>query len=66
MDFFLWGYLKSRVYTDVPFPDIATLRQKIDDECARVPLPMIRNSIQDYRVRLLVCLERAGRSVETR
>ena len=65
MDFFFWGYLKSRVYTDTAFPDLASLRQRIVDECAQVPLQMIQNSILDYRRRLQVCLERAGRSVET-
>ena len=30
-DFFLWGYLKSKVFITPP-PDIATLRQRIIDE----------------------------------
>jgi hypothetical protein len=64
MDFFFWGYVKSRVYTGLAYPDIATLQQKITAECAQVPLQMIRDAIRSYRDRLELCIDREGCSVE--
>jgi hypothetical protein len=46
MDFFFWGYLKSKVYTDTPFPDLDSLRQRIVDECAQVPLERGGRSVE--------------------
>ena len=65
MDFFFWGYLKSRVYTAVQYQDLGQLRQAIEREFREVPLEMIQRSIREgYSNRLRCCITRNGRQVE--
>ena len=59
-------YVKSLAYTDRPFGSVVELRQWLTENIPQVPLEMIRNSFRDYQRRLQVCVERRGRSVETR
>jgi hypothetical protein len=66
MDFFLWGYLKSKVYTDNAFPNLDALKQRIVQECAVIPQLLVQRAIADYRRRLMECVTRRGRSVEKR
>jgi hypothetical protein len=66
MDFFCWDYLKSLAYTDRPFASVVELRQWLVDNIPQIPLDMIRRSFQEYRRRLQLCVDRSGRSVETR
>jgi hypothetical protein len=53
-------------YTDRPFASDVELRQWLTDNIPQVPLEMIRNSFRDYQRRLQICVDRRGRSVETR
>ena len=64
-DFFLWGYLKSKVFITPP-PDIATLRQRITDEfeALRHQAPMIRRAVREMEKRANLCVERNGGHVE--
>lgn len=64
-DFFLWGYLKQRVYVTPP-PNIETLRQRIIDECniLRNDRQKILNSINAMRTRAQKCIDRNGGHVE--
>ena len=64
-DFFLWGYLKSKVFTTPP-RDIATLRQRIIDEfdALRHQAPMIRRAVREMEKRANLCVERNGGHVE--
>ena len=64
-DFFLWGYLKQRVYATPP-PDIETLRRRIIDECniLRNEPQKILRSIDAMRRRAQRCIDRNGGHVE--
>lgn len=62
-DYFLWGYLKSRVYAHRP-QDIAQLKQTIREEIERIPVEMLRNVMNNLRLRLEECFERNGRHLE--
>ena len=65
-DFFLWGYLKSKVFITPP-PDIATLRQRIIDEfdALRHQAPMNRRAVREMEKRAnLGGVERDGGHVE--
>jgi transposase len=65
MDFFFWGYLKSKLYGATPYRDLQSLRDAITRETAAVPLDMIQRSIrQGYVNRLKKCVLLRGRQVE--
>ena len=66
MDFFCWGYVKSKVYTDQPQANLNALRERMVEEMEQLPLEMIDRAREDFSRRLQLCIERNGRSVETR
>ena len=53
--FFLWGYLKSRVY--VRKPRTVSIRE----ETATVPQGMLVNVMQNFEERLRTCVRQEGR-----
>lgn len=63
LDFFLWGYLKDRVFKTKPL-DLNELRQRIIDECDLVPNEYITNSIESFYHRLAYCQEQNGEQFE--
>ena len=65
LDFFLWGYIKSKVYR-IPCPNLAELRQRIIEAFNEVSAEMIQRVIVEYERRLRKCIEVAGESVEIR
>jgi hypothetical protein len=64
MDYFYWGYLKSRIYQGRAFESLDVLRQKIVHECHAMHQDTIRRSIVDFSRRLQECITRKGQSVE--
>ena len=65
LDFFLWGYLKSRVYATPP-QNLADLRLRITNEInnLRNNPQFVTNSIQEMRRRAVLCIQQNGRHVE--
>jgi hypothetical protein len=63
MDFFLWGWIKSRVYT-TPIGNIAELRGRIERAFQELPQQMINRALDSYKRRLERCLAVNGRGVE--
>ena len=59
-DYFLWGYLKSRVFISKP-RTIAELKQSIKEEIAAIPEQMTRRVMENLGVRLKQCLRNGGR-----
>lgn len=53
-DFFLWGHLKCKVYTQPP-QDLRELKQKIPDEINAVPRAMLQRVIENFGSRLREC-----------
>ena len=58
-DFFLWGYLKTKIYTQ-QFNTVEELTQKIRTVCDELDPIFIRNATQEFRHRLAYCLEVQG------
>lgn len=63
LDYFLWGYLKSKVYTTKP-QNLIELRQRITHEAQQIPGEMIQNVVQHYYYRLAHCVTVEGKQFE--
>jgi hypothetical protein len=59
-DYWLWGYLKSKVYVARP-ANIEEFKQRIRDEIASIPGEMIRKVMHNLRGRLEQCVQNGGR-----
>jgi hypothetical protein len=62
-DFFLWGYLKSKVYAQKP-RNIDEQKNKIKEEISSTPLEVIHRVVENKRSRLEECLRRDGHHLE--
>ena len=64
-DFFLWGYMKSRVYTSPP-ADILHLRRKVIHEFEQLSLDreMVVRAVAAMQQRARICVQRNGGHVE--
>ncbi|CAD5210227.1 unnamed protein product [Bursaphelenchus okinawaensis] len=63
MDFFLWGYVKAKVYS-VQVASLRELKQKVRDVVAEISVEMCRAALRNYPKRLRRCLDVGGQSVE--
>ena len=54
MDFFLWGYLKDRVYVGRPHTT-EELKQSIHREITSIPVDMLSSVLRDKRNRVHEC-----------
>ena len=61
LDFYLWGYLKDRVYEGNP-QDIEELKAAVVDKIHHISLGECRRVVGNFVHRLRVCLERRGRN----
>jgi len=59
-DFFLWGYLKSKVYVQKPCT-VDDLKVPIREEIATVPQEMLVNVMQNFEERLRTSVRQEGR-----
>ena len=59
-DFFLWGYLKSKVYVRKP-RTVDDLKVPIREEIATVPQEMLVNVMQNFEERLRTSVRQEGR-----
>lgn len=59
-DFFLWGYLKDKVFRHRPHI-IEDLKQKITEEVEAIPVETCRKSYESFRDRLQQCIDADGR-----
>lgn len=64
MDFFLWGYIKSKVYA-APIPSIEILREKIEAAIQETPQAMVDRSLDACVARLHRCVTSNGGRVES-
>jgi hypothetical protein len=59
-DFFLWGYLKSKVYDKKP-RTTEDLKQNIREEVAAIPPTMLQQVMQNFQKRLRERVDNNGR-----
>jgi len=66
MDYFLWGYLKTKVYANkLTYTSVAEMKTAIEREMRAVPIAMIRKALTDgYRRRLQACVMSNGGHIE--
>lgn len=63
MDFFLWGYLKHRVYKNKP-NNMEDLKNRIRYEIQQITPEIIRNVLREFESRLAYCQEVNGEQFE--
>jgi len=63
LDFYLWGYLKDKVYENKP-ENIEDLKAKIVNEMRHIPRITFDNVLREFRDRLGYCLAQNGRHFE--
>lgn len=63
LDYFLWGYLKERVYKTRPV-NIDDLKQRISNEIDTITVEMLRNVRDEFSLRLAHCQAQEGRHFE--
>lgn len=64
LDFFLWGYLKQKVYKQRPFHDVNHLERVIQESILNIKAKSIKNSVKDVSRRAIICIERDGMHTE--
>ena len=63
LDFFLWGYVKDKVFS-TPVPDITNLKAKIINAFATITEDMLENTLREIDYRLDVLCATKGAHVE--
>ena len=59
MNFFLWGYLKARIYAGRP-QTTEELKQSIRTEITAIQVDMLSRTLRDMRNQALECFSRDG------
>lgn len=65
LDFFLWGYLKDKVYASKP-TSVIELKATIEYECSQIPRELIRTVCESIASRCQQCLDQNGHQFENR
>ena len=63
LDFFLWGYLKDRVFARSP-RDIPQLKEIIKEEFDAIPQEMVRKACRSVVNRCQICIEIDGKQIK--
>ena len=63
LDFFLWGYVKNKVFS-TPVPDITNLKARIPDAFATITEDMLENTWREIDYRLDVLRATKGAHIE--
>lgn len=59
-DFFLWGYLKSKVFMSPAPHTIQELKNRIQNEIEQIPVEMLQRVMSDVSRRLAECIHKNG------
>jgi len=62
-DFFLWGYLKSKVYINKP-RTLEDLKNSIRQEIEAVPNEMLERAIRNFQKRIHICIQQERRHLK--
>lgn len=64
LDFHLWGYLKNKIYANIPKTRAETIH-RIEEECATISAEQIEKACMDQdRRRLDCCMQLNGAFIE--
>jgi len=64
LDFFEWGFLKSRVYSGPPLAGIEDLLARIQAACLEITPEMLRGAVGSLQGRCEECIRRIGEQFE--
>lgn len=59
-DYWLWGYVKSRVYSHGKFSSLDLLENTIRSEMESIPTAMYKNSVDNFKTRCTACIDNQG------
>ena len=62
-DFFLWGYLKARVYKPLP-KNLEDLKENIEREIKNIPKDMLKSTFLNFKKRCELVLSADGGHIE--
>jgi hypothetical protein len=62
-DYFLWGYLKAKVFVSKA-RTVHELKVAIEHEIAAIPPDMVRHSMDNFKTRLKECVQRDGKHLD--
>ena len=62
-DFFLWGYLKDRIYVNNP-KTLPQLKKNITDVIKGIQKPVLKSVMQNFALRLKNVVDRKGAHIE--
>lgn len=65
LDYFLWGYLKQKIYKDRLFNNVDELDTSIRVNCRNIPANVLRSTLNEFYERTIRCIEREGGHTET-
>lgn len=60
LDFFLWGYLKQKIYSHNRPENLQELRVNIEELARNIPPDMLANTLENFYHRLECCLQKQG------
>lgn len=63
LDFFLWGYVKSKVYVTEPL-NVSDLKHRISSACAEIPREAVRRAVGSLEKRCMTCIAAEGKHFE--
>lgn len=64
LDFFLWGFIKEKIYSGLPVADLEDLKQKIRNAFLTITPEMLRNVSRNFQRRILLCRDKNGEHFE--
>ena len=64
-DFWLWGYLKEKVYRPMP-ANLGQLKERIKQELSNIPIEMIKDAVYSTKSRAVKLVEFGGEAFEGR
>jgi hypothetical protein len=59
-DYWLWGYVKNRVYAQGKFSSLQHLEAVVRSEMEAIPKKMFQNSVDNFKCRCIACIENQG------
>ena len=63
LDYFLWGYLKSKIYVNRP-QNIEQLKDRIREEIALISADTVLKVLNEFSLRIDLCFQRQGNHIE--
>jgi hypothetical protein len=64
LDYYLWGYVKSKVYEFPKATDVKGLKERIDHCLKEIPIEMLHSSLLNFKTCLQKTIDNDGSHIE--